>query len=421
MGSKFRIVGGRKLQGKIRLHGAKNAAMPILAATILTDEDVVLRNIPVWLNDVKVMLAILESLGKNVIIEENKVVVSGCLRTHIVPPSLGNRIRYSLLFLGGLLNRLGRTSVPNPGGCNIGERKFDLHIVGLESLGSKFTFGDTIEGTCNQLVANEINFYLPTTSGTQNIILGALGAEGETVLKNANTRPENMDFGDFLTSMGADLEVKNRVVRVKGGIRPLHGTDYTIMNGPDELVTYIIAAAITGGEIQIEDADLRYVPTDYRVLRDAGVEIFEWGNSVYVSASKPLNPIDIFTTPYPGINSDMQPLYSVLASVICGESTVTDMRFTDRFQYVEGLRKFGIDIDAYGNCAVIRGGQPLNGCDVRATDLRGGAAMVLAGLTAVGTTTIDNVYQIGRGYVDLAQILHKLGAEIEEIEDSLSC
>lgn len=415
---KYRIVGGKRLKGKIRLHGAKNAAMPILAATVLTDEDVILRNVPVWLNDVQVMMEILRSLGKSVDITEDTVTVSGTLKTHIVPPELGSRIRYSLLFLGGLLNRLQRTSVPNPGGCNIGERKFDLHIEGLERLGCQFQFSDTIEGRCSSLKGCEINFYLPTTSGTQNIILGALAAEGEMVLKNANTRPENLDFGNFLRSMGADLEIRNRIVKVRGNRAPLHGTEYTIMNGPDELVTYIIAAAITGGEIQIENADLKYVPTDYRVLRDAGVEIFEWGNSVYVSARKQLRPIDVFTTPYPGINSDMQPLYSVLSSIIPGESTVTDMRFTDRFQYVDELKKFGMDIEAYGNCAVIRGGKSLYGAEVNATDLRGGAAMVLAGLAAKGTTTIGNVYQIGRGYVNMPEILKSLGADIEEIEEN---
>jgi len=414
---KYKIIGGNKLRGKIRLHGAKNAAMPILAATILTDDEVILRNVPVWLNDVQVMLEILQALGKKVVVEDDLVIISGILKTHIVPPALGNRIRYSLLFLGGLLNKLKKSSVPNPGGCNIGERKFDLHIDGLKLLGGNFKFCETIEATCTSLKGNEINFYLPTTSGTQNIILGALAAEGETVLKNANTRPENMDFGDFLKSMGADLDIRNRVVKARGSATPLHGTDYTIMNGPDELVTYIIAAAITGGEIQIENANLKYAPTDFRVLRDAGVEIFEWGNSVYVSSRAPLHPIDIFTTPYPGINSDMQPLYSVLASFIAGESTVTDMRFTDRFQYVDGLKKFGVDIDAYGNCAVIRGGGRLNGIDVEATDLRGGAAMVLAGLGAVGTTNISNVYQIGRGYVNLPGILKSLGADIEEIEE----
>ncbi|PHR27532.1 MAG: UDP-N-acetylglucosamine 1-carboxyvinyltransferase [Desulfotalea sp.] len=414
---KYKITGGKRLTGKIRLHGAKNAAMPILAATVLTDEEIVLRNVPVYLNDVQVMLEILQSLGKKIEIKGEQVVISGSLHTHIVPPDLGNRIRYSLLFLGGLLNRFKKSSVPNPGGCNIGERKFDLHIEGLSRLGGHFELGETIEATCTSLKGNEINFYLPTTSGTQNIILGALAAEGETVLKNANTRPENMDFGDFLKSMGADLDIRNRVVKVRGSQMPLHGTDYTIMNGPDELVTYIIAAAITGGEIQIENANLKYAPTDFRVLRDAGVEIFEWGNSVYVSCREPLDPIDIFTTPYPGINSDMQPLYSVLASFIPGESTVTDMRFTDRFQYVEGLKKFGVDIDAYGDCAVIRGGKALKGVEVKATDLRGGAAMVLAGLGAVGTTTISNIYQIDRGYVNLAVILRSLGADIDEVEE----
>ena len=215
--------------------------------------------------------------------------------------------------------------------------------------------------------------------------------------------------------MGAELEMGNRVVRINGS-GALHGTEYSIMNGPDELVSYIIAAAISGGELRIDNADLNYAPTDIKVLREAGVEIFEWGGSVYVSAPHPLKSIDIFTTPYPGINSDMQPLYSVFASMAEGESTVTDMRFTERFQYVEELVKFGIEIKAYGNCAVIQGGKELQGCDTLASDLRGGTALILAGLVAKSTTTIGNVYQIERGYVDLPETLRQLGADIKVIE-----
>lgn len=413
---KYVMTGGKKLHGKIRLNGAKNAALPILAGTTLTDEMVVLHNVPIELNDVQVMLKILAALGKQIEIQPDMVRISGPLTTHVVPHELGAKIRYSLLFLGALLNRLGQTSVPNPGGCNIGDRKFDLHLAGLEQLGATFDMGEAIEGRAAKLTGANISLYLPTTSGTQNIILGALAAEGQTVIKNANTRPENLDFASFLDSMGADLHMRNRMVTLTGG-KSLHGTEYTIMNGPDELVSYIIAAAVTGGELQIENADLKYVPTDLKVLRDAGLEIFEWGHSVYVSAKYPLEPIDIFTTPYPGINSDMQPLYSVLAAMIPGESTVTDMRFTDRFQYAEELKKFGIEIEVYGNCAVIEGGKPLHGCVVTATDLRGGAAMVLAGLAAEGTTTISNVYQIERGYINLPDILSALGADIRAIEE----
>lgn len=413
---KYQITGQRRLKGSLKLHGAKNATLPILAATALTDEEVILNNVPIDLNDVKVMISILKALGKKIIYEGDRLILAGPLKTHIVPPELGNRIRYSLLFMGVLLNRLGKSSVPNPGGCSIGDRKFDLHISGLEQLGAKFDINEkTIESTRDQMVGTDINFYLPTTSGTQNVIIGALAAQGETILKNANTRPENLDFVMFLRSMGADVEIGNRVAWIRES-SPLHGTEYTIMNGPDELVSYIIAAAITGGEIRIENADLMYAPTDIKVLREAGVEIFEWGGSVYVSAPNSLKPIDIFTTPYPGINSDMQPLYSVLASMAEGESTVTDMRFTERFQYVDELAKFGVTITAYGNCAVIQGGSPLNGCEARATDLRGGTALVLAGLVSEGITTIDNVYQIERGYINLPDTLRQLGADIKVID-----
>ena len=413
---KYQITGGKRLKGSIRLNGAKNATLPILAASTLTDEEVILKNVPIKLNDVQIMINILKSLGKKIIYEGDRLIITGPLKTHVVPPELGNRIRYSLLFLGALLNRLGKSCVPNPGGCNIGDRKFDLHIMGLQCMGAQFHIEeDTIEATRDELAGTEISFYLPTTSGTQNVILGALSAQGETVLKNANTRPENMDFGDFLKSMGADIKMGNRVAHIKeSGV--LHGTEYTIMNGPDELVSYIIATAITGGEVRIENADLKYVPTDVKVLREAGVEIFEWGDSVYVSAPNQLKQIDIFTTPYPGINSDMQPLYSVFASMANGESTVTDMRFTERFQYVEELAKFGVNIIAYGNCAVIQGGKPLKGSDTIATDLRGGCALVLAGLVAEGTTTIGNISQIERGYIDLPEALRRLGADIKIID-----
>ncbi len=408
----YKIIGGNSLTGKIKLCGAKNAALPILAGTVLTDDEVVLNNVPVQFNDVKVMLNILEALGKKVIVDGNRAWISGPLKTDRVPADLGNKIRYSLLFLGALLNRLGKTCVPNPGGCNIGDRKFDLHLFGLEALGAEFQLSNVIEGRAEKLLGKEISLYLPTTSGTQNIVFGALGATGTTLIKNANTRPENLNFAKFLQSMGAKIEMGNRIAKISGPCK-LHGTEFSIMNGPDELVSYLIAAAVTKGEIQIENASLEFIPTDVKLLRECGLEIFEWGDSVFVSSKKPLKPINIFTTPYPGINSDLQPLYSVLGSTIEGESTVTDMRFTERFQYVEELKKFGVNIEVYGNCAVIHGGEKLHGCDAKAMDLRGGAAVVLAGLCAEGPTTVDNIYQIERGYANLPETLKSLGANIE--------
>lgn len=221
----------------------------------------------------------------------------------------------------------------------IGDRKFDLHIEGLRALGCHMDVGDDyICGEVEKLKGAEIEFYLPTTTGTENIILAACFAEGKTVLKNANTRPETIDMCRFLNSMGARITVSNRVIEIEGVDR-LKGTEYTIMSGIDEAVTYMIAAGVTGGEIMIKNFSLEFVKSDVEYLRKAGIEIFEWGGSVYVSAKKEIQPFDMFTAPYPGVNSDMQPLFAALALKAKGESTITDTRFTDRFQYVQELKK----------------------------------------------------------------------------------
>lgn len=414
---KFLVHGGRPLQGSIRLSGAKNAALPILVASILADEDVVLTNVPTALKDVQTTLEIIESIGANVIVEKDRVVING-RGVHQQPPAaLCSRIRSSLVFLGALLAKLGRSEVAAPGGCKIGQRKFDLHIQGLRDLGADVVCEEDAIHARNEngLYGADIAMYLPTTTGTQNVVFGALAAKGTTIIKNANTRPENQDLFAFLTKMGATIRSGNRVVEVDGEAR-LHGAEHQIMAGTDEMITYIVMAAVTGGEIRIENASLQHEPISVRHLRDSGLEIFEWGDSVFVSArNRALKPIDIATAPWPGINSDLQPLFSVYGAACAGESSITDMRFTDRFQYVEGLKKFGIDIEAYGNCAVVRGGRPLSPAVVEATDLRGGAAMVTAALMAEGASEINNVHQIDRGYENLEHKLAGLGARIERI------
>ena len=414
---RFLIHGGRLLKGSVRLSGAKNAALPILVASILADEDVVLTNVPTALKDVQTTLEILESIGAKVIIEQDRVIINGKGMSRKPPSDLCSRIRSSLVFLGALLAKFGWSEVAAPGGCKIGQRKFDLHLQGLRDLGADVVcVEDTIRARNNRgLFGTEIALYLPTTTGTQNIVFGALAAKGTTLIKNANTRPENQDFFEFLNKMGARIRYGNRVVEVEGGAK-LHGAEHQIMAGTDEMITYVIMVAATGGEIQIENASLRHEPISVRHLRDSGVEIFEWGDSVFVSAkNRALKPVDIATAPWPGINSDLQPLFSVYAAACSGESSITDMRFTDRFQYVEGLKKFGIAIEAYGNCAVVRGGHPLSPANVEATDLRGGAAMVTAALMADGTSEIGNIYQIDRGYERIEQKLAGVGARIERI------
>jgi len=414
---KFIIRGRRPLCGAVSLSGAKNAALPILVASILSDEDVVLTNVPTYFKDVQITLDIIKAIGATVRIEGDAVVINGKGVSRTPPPELCTKIRSSLVFLGALLAKTGHGTVAPPGGCRIGERKYDLHLYGLNKLGARVVQEDDHIEVTNQngLRGTDISLYLPTTTGTQNIVFGALAAQGKTVIKNANTRPENQDLFNFLEKMGARIKHGNRVVEVDGNA-VLHGSQHRIMSGTDEMITYIIMASVTGGEIQIEKANLKYEPISARHLRDSGVEIFEWGDSVFVSArNRVLRPIDIATAPWPGINSDLQPLFSIYAAACQGESSITDMRFTDRFQYVSSLKQFGIDIEAYGNCAVVNGGRPLHPATVEATDLRGGAAVVTAALMAEGKSEITNVYQIDRGYEFIERKLLSLGADIERV------
>ena len=411
------IEGGRKLEGEVWISGAKNAALPILVAACLGNEPSRIENVPIGLHDIEVMLQLLKGLGAEVNVIGTTVIISqGNLDSCNVPLDCVTKIRSSLLLLGLFLGLGMNVFLPESGGCNIGERKYDLHLMGLRKLGAEIEEGtEGIQGTAHKLKGNTLEFYLPTTTGTQNIILGALFAEGETVIKNANTRPENMEFARFLKAMGAKVEARNRIVTIEGVGKIKGGITFRIMNGWDEAVTYMVAASVTGGEIMIKGMSAQYIKSDIKHLKEAGIDIFEWGENLYLKSLGPLKPFDLFTAPYPGINSDMQPIFTALALAAHGESTITDMRFTDRFNYVEELRKFGADIVVYGNCAVINGGKILAGADVVATDLRGGAAEILCGLFAKGETVIRNIYQIERGYEDVVAKLKQLGASISQV------
>ncbi len=414
----FRIAGGNRLNGEIDLSGAKNASLPILFGSIISGGIVELENVPVLMEDIKVAIEIIRSIGAKVEVKGNSVTIdpSG-INDPALPLDLVTRIRYSLLLLGAFLNRFGKVELPFPGGCDIGSRKFDLHIKGLQDLGAEMEVTDKgIFGSVDKLKGADIEFYLPTTSGTENIMIGACLAEGKTVIRNANTRPEIEDFANFLNSMGADIKISSRLIEIEG-VKSLTGTKHRIMKGGDEAMTYMIAAGMTGGDVVIKDYNLDHVRVDANYLRESGIEIFEWGGSVYISGRKGVQPFDMFTAPYPGVNSDMQPLFAALALKASGESTITDQRFTDRFAYVKELKSFGADIHHYGNCAVVKGGKELTGAAVRATDLRGGAAEVLIGLISDGETTIDNIYQIDRGYEHLENKLCALGADIERTQD----
>jgi len=414
--SRLIVKGPVTLNGEITVRGAKNAALPMLVAAAIPSEPVILRNVPTTLNDVQVLLDALRHVGMSTTLENDAVRFPQCdVRETEIPGEISSRIRYSLLFLGLLLGKAGHVKISAPGGCNLGDRKFDLHIGGLKNLGADIRCEDGfIEARAEKLVGTDIQFYLPTTSGTENIMIAACFAKGRTRIFNANTRPEVIDLGLLLTAMGANVIVRNRVVEIEPPER-MRGCDFSIMAGWDEALTYVIGSALTGGELCVKNFSLDYIQHDVAILRQAGVDVFEWGGSVYSSARKlTLRPFDLFTGPYPAVNSDMQPIFAAFASQCQGESTITDQRFTERFAYVSELRKIGVDIANYGNSAIVKGGNHLKGDKVKALDLRCGAALLLASLRADGITVIDDAYQIGRGYEEIAAKMNGLGADIEQ-------
>ena len=412
------IKGRQSIFGEIELSGAKNAALPLLVAACFCSETVILKNMPVELNDLKILVSILREIGYNLSVDGHNIIIEepAKLKVSSIISESASRIRYSLLLLPLLLHQTGKVNDPVPGGCKLGDRKYDIHIESLQKLGAKMVEEDgKIKGDLDgNFKGNELIFHIATTSGSESAILAAVFAEGKTVIKNANTRPEVIDMINFLNTMGADISYKTRYIEING-VKTLKGGEYTVIKDSHEAVSYMILAAMMRSEIMIKDFNLDFIQEDVALLRQIGVDIFEWGGNVYVSAKgKVLKPFSMATSPYPGINSDMQPLLAALACTIEGESIVTDTRFNDRFQYVEQFRKFGFDIVNYENCAVIHGSKSIDGTSVYATDLRAGAALTFLGCWANGQTIIDNYYQTQRGYVDIIEKLRGLGVEVGE-------
>jgi UDP-N-acetylglucosamine 1-carboxyvinyltransferase len=414
--SKLIIQGPVSLSGDIIVRGAKNAALPVLVAAAAGLGPVNLENVPSTLNDVKVTIEALRHIVFHVEVSDSNITSNPSkTETTFLPQEISGRFRSSLLFLGLLAGKHGYAKITFPGGCDLGARKFDLHLEGLRQLGAQVQIlGDSIEITAEKLIGADIDFYLPTTTGTETVILAACFAKGLTRIFNANTRPEVVDLAKCLNAMGANISVSNRVVEIEGG-RKLTGCRHTIMSGWDEALTYILAAGVTAGEICVKNFSTEHINGDVAYLRKAGLDIFEWGGNVYATAkNKKLKAFDLFTAPYPGVNSDMQPLFAVFASRCYGESTITDQRFTERFQYVKELQKFGMPIKSYGNCAVVQGPAELKGASVTALDLRCGSALILTALAAKGTTIIDNCYQIERGHENVVERFRSIGANIEK-------
>ena len=405
----------RPIEGLVTLSGAKNSALKVLAASVLANDRVILDNIPLGLKDVQTELAMLRALGAD--IQENqpdRVVLSWPTGTpRNVIPEMGNSVRTSLLFLGSLLGRLGHAEVPFPGGCRIGERLFDQHFMALEKLGARCSYnGHRLVADCERLQGNDIEFVIRTTGGSENAILAAACATGTTRLFNAHTRPEVLDLVAFLNSLGAKITLPGSGLVTIEGVQRLGGGHHRIVYDNMEAMTFAVFAAITGGSVRI-----RYFPSqDLEIpmiyLRESGIRLERHGDEMLVERPGVIAPFDLSTGTYPAINSDMQPLFAVLATQAQGTSHITDLRFKDRFGYIDELRKLGADIKLEGSTMHIRGPTALRGAAVTATDLRGGAALAAAALVANGTTTISNTEQIDRGYEQFDSKLRALGVQV---------
>lgn len=409
------------LEGTVKIDGAKNAALPIIAASLLGTEPIVLEDVP-NLVDVKIILKVLESLGAKVeFLSENRVSIdSSKINSFVTDRSLMEKMRASFLVMGPLLARFGRADAFLPGGCAIGSRPIDLHLKGFKILGALIEEEpDKISARCEKLYGDTIYLDFPSVGATQNIMMAATLAKGETIIENAAKEPEIVDLGNFLNKMGAKISgAGTSTIRIIG-VEKLGGTVHTIIPDRIEAATFMIAAAITGGKVVVQNCISNHIKPVIAKLKETGayVVINEDEDSIFVKGGEKIKGTDIKTLPYPGFPTDVQAQFMAYLCVCEDQSKVTETVFENRFMHVDELNKMGAIIATSGKEARIAGVRKLVGAEVNATDLRAGAALVLAGLVAEGTTTIGNIYHIDRGYNDFVGKMKSLGANIERIED----
>ena len=409
------------LEGTVKIDGAKNAALPIIAASLLGTEPIVLEDVP-NLVDVKIILKVLESLGAKVeFLSENRVSIdSSKINSFVTDRSLMEKMRASFLVMGPLLARFGRADAFLPGGCAIGSRPIDLHLKGFKILGALIEEEpDKISARCEKLYGDTIYLDFPSVGATQNIMMAATLAKGETIIENAAKEPEIVDLGNFLNKMGAKISgAGTSTIRIIG-VEKLGGTVHTIIPDRIEAATFMIAAAITGGKVVVQNCISNHIKPVIAKLKETGayVVVNEDEDSIFVKGSDKIKGTDIKTLPYPGFPTDVQAQFMAYLCVCEDQSKVTETVFENRFMHVDELNKMGAIIATSGKEARIAGVRKLSGAEVNATDLRAGAALVLAGLVAEGTTIIGNIYHIDRGYNDFVGKMKSLGANIERIED----
>ena len=411
------IKGGNPLVGEVEIGGAKNAALGILAAAIMTDETVIIDNLP-NVRDINVLLSAMEGIGAKIErLGEHKVKINGSLIHDLsVDYEYINKIRASYYLLGALLGKYKKAEVAFPGGCAIGTRPIDLHLKGFRALGADVDIQHgLISATAEHLVGNHIYLDKVSVGATINIMMAASMAEGKTIIENAAKEPHVVDVANFLNSMGANIRgAGTDVIRIVG-VEKLHKTEYSIIPDQIEAGTFMFAAAATKGDVTVKNVIPKHLEATTAKLIEIGCEVEEFDDAVRVVSSKPLHHTQVTTLPYPGFPTDMQPQMSVLLALAEGTSTVTESIFENRFKYVDELTRMGAQVKVESNIAIITGVEKFTGARVSAPDLRAVAALVIAGLAAEGITIVDDIYYIERGYEHFEEKLASLGAMIEKV------
>ncbi len=413
---KFVISGGTALNGEVSISGAKNAAVAIIPAVVLADGVCIIENVP-NISDVKIITHILEEMGASVTyLDKNTVQIDPTgVNTSVVPSELARHLRGSYYFIGSLLGKYHQAEVPLPGGCNFGVRPIDQHIKGFEALGCDYNVKENgmIELQAqNGLNGTTVYMDVVTVGATINIMLAAVKAKGVTVIENAAKEPHVVDLANFLNTIGADVRGAGTDVIKIHGVKTLKGGMYSIIPDQIEAGTYMIAAAATGGDVLIKNITPKHLESISAKLEEMGVDIEEYDDSLRVSRTKPLKKCNVKTMPHPGFPTDMQPQIVALLSMANGISMINESVWESRYQYVDELKRMGAKVTVNGRVAVVEGVTRLKGAPVKATDLRAGAAMVIAALMAKGTSYIEDVKYINRGYEDIVAKLAALGADI---------
>ena len=414
---KIRVVGGRPLEGTVRISGAKNASLPEVCAALLTDQTVVLRNVP-EVRDIRTLGRVLTALGAEVEFRVGGTVEVRArdLTSIEAPYDLVKTMRASVLVLGPVLARSGRARVSLPGGCAIGARPINLHLLALEKMGATITVEHGyVEAHAERLRGAEIYFDTVTVTGTENVMMAACLAEGETVLRNAACEPEISDLAELLVKMGARIQgAGGPTIRIEG-VGSLRGAEHTVIPDRIETGTYLVACAVAGGEVEVQACQPSHLRAVIEKLRETGIRIEEGPDNLRVRAPRRIKAANVTTLPHPGFPTDMQAQYMVLMTQADGVSSLTESIFENRYMHVAELQRMGANVRVDGRTALVTGPTPLSGAQLMATDLRASACLVLAGLAASGETIVDRVYHVDRGYYRIGEKLRGLGADIERI------